>query len=257
MRKFKNLFKIISVSLIAALLFAAPVLASPTRTANPEIIFGDDNTNNAGEPFVLVASTILHGDEGVPLNPLIQLDFNKNVVNIVTNRNNVSGLHLVDAAGGSIPIEIIMPDDQLQTAVKRSIFLSPKELLQANTKYILAIDNTIIAKNGVYIETAYQFSFMTGNAVAEQSNALLESLGDNIVTYNSNLPLNENSVAGSSRVVSSTQSPLPSRDPAGPPISADLLVKLIAAVIILSFLFIIWGQIRRRSTKNQGNPAAS
>lgn len=242
-------FLFLPLTIIIILLITIPVFAAPTRTENPEIIYDDDDESlgRSNIPLTLVSSTVLDGGRDIPLNPLIQLDFNKNVVNISVNQNNLASYHLADENGNHIAIDVTLPDDQLQSDVKRSVFISPQENLLPESYYILVIDNTLKAKNGTYIDTAYRISFVTGSETQVQSNELLDSLGGNIVTYGSDFPLNENSVSGQRQESALTlQTPLLSSEPTSSPINAETLSKIIIAIAILSLILIIFIKIRKR-----------
>ena len=60
---------------------------------------GSGNGKNRNIPLTLVSSSVKDGDTGVPLDPVIQLDFNKNVSNITVLANNKKCFHHSAAAG--------------------------------------------------------------------------------------------------------------------------------------------------------------
>ena len=223
------------------------VFASASRTENPDIIYGDDE-DNPGRQLSLLSSSVMNGDRNAPLNPLIQLDFNKNIVNFTIARHNVTCYHLTDKEGNSVPINVILPDDQLQSRVKSSIFISPLEPLKPRTEYALIIDNDLTAKNGDYIDIAYKIKFTTGTSEREQNNSLLMSLGSNTLTFTTNTPLNENSVPGSSRVGGRSRTPLLAKQPAAFPLGTSSLVIIAFITIFLGIVFQIWGN-KTKSTK--------
>lgn len=180
-------------------LFCEEIWAVTTTTQTPDMTYGEeDDPQGNGTPLTLEAASIHSGQKQVPCLPLIQLDFNKNVVNLSVSQNNIQCFHLTDADGNTRPIKLIFPDDQLQRDVKRNIFIQPSDSLSPNTDYTLYIDSTLMAKNGTYIDQAYVIPFTTGTDTQGESNALLESLGDLLVIYESNLPPGEYSRPGSS-----------------------------------------------------------
>ena len=121
-------------------------------------------------PFSLLSCSVARGETGVATNVLIQLDFGRNVVNISVLEHNAGCFHLANEAGDSVPVRLLFPDDQLQRAVKRTVFLQPVEPLAAESRYVLAVDNALLAKNGTRIDQAYQISFTTGGEQAAQEN---------------------------------------------------------------------------------------
>ena len=232
------LFIIICIAVFLCL--PTSVFASASRTDNLNMFYGDDE-DSPGRQLSLLSSSIVNGDWNVPLNPLIQLDFNKNIVNFAVARHNVSCYHLTDDEGNIVPIKVILPDDQLQSRVKSSVFISPLEPLKPNTEYALVVDNNLTAKNGDYIDIAYKIKLTTGTSVREQNNSLLVSLGSNTLVFTTDAPLNENSVPGSSRVGGRSQTPLLAKKPAAFPLSESSLAIIVFIAIALGTVFLIWG----------------
>ena len=70
---------------------------------------GDGNGKNRNIPLTLVSSSVKDGDTGVPLDPVIQLDFNKNVSNITVLANNKKCFHLTEEGGEAVPISSPSP----------------------------------------------------------------------------------------------------------------------------------------------------
>ncbi len=155
---------------------------------------GSGQGKNADIALTLVSSTIEDGDTNVPLEPVLQLNFNKNVVNISVLEKNSKCFHLVDAGGTPVPINIIFPDDQMQTTYKRNVFILPQENLDTNSRYELAVDSILRAKNGSIIDNAHTIIFTTGVAATGGQNEALLELGDNIIEYNTALAKTEYSV---------------------------------------------------------------
>lgn len=187
-----------AVLFLALLVCAFSIPAAAVTTSTEEFqVQASKNDEDASMPFTLVDCSIDRGEIDVATNVLIQLDFEKNVVNISVLENNRSCFHLVDAEGKSVAIQVIFPDDQLQKEAKRTIFIQPVEPLSELSAYVLSVDNNLLAKNGTHIDQAYQVDFTTGTAQAAQENEVFDSLGDNIIVYESNTPMNERSLYGS------------------------------------------------------------
>lgn len=138
---------------------------------------------NKGVALTLEKSSIPDGDSDVPINPTIQLDFNKNICNVVALSNNKKCFHLTEQDGDAVAIRLIFPDDQVQQDYKRQAFLTPLEDLKPNTTYQVAVDHTLTAKNGTAIDNAHTFTFTTGTRRTEQENKALKRLDENIITY--------------------------------------------------------------------------
>lgn len=172
---------------------AAAVTTSTEGTPPPE----DETLESGKGPFSLLSCSVARGETGVATNVLIQLDFGRNVVNISVLEHNAGCFHLANEAGDSVPVRLLFPDDQLQRAVKRTVFLQPVEPLAAESRYVLAVDNALLAKNGTRIDQAYQISFTTGGEQAAQENAVLEELGDQMIALERDTPMSERSIDGS------------------------------------------------------------
>lgn len=228
-----------SFLLIALLVLvpAQPAFAANTRTTDSEN--GDDDSSS----FTLETCSIKNLDSNIPLNPIIQLNYNKNVVNTAVAQNNIGCYHLVDKNGESVSIKLIFPDDQLQQDVKRNIFITPEADLEPETTYTLIIDNSLMAKNGSYIDKAYKYTFTTGTSRSEESNTLLDSLEDNIVVYTSNLPPSE---ASSPDSQSDAQASPISEENTESSIDTQTLSYIILAVVIVFIVILIVFQILKR-----------
>lgn len=145
---------------------------------------GSGNGKNRNIPLTLVSSSVKDGDTGVPLDPVIQLDFNKNVSNITVLANNKKCFHLTEEGDEAVPIKLTFPDTQLQQEYKKQVFITPKEKLAPETSYRISVDNKITAKNGMVIDNAHTITFTTGTKATSEENAILKKLGDfNTVTY--------------------------------------------------------------------------
>ena len=178
-------FMVCLLCLIAVLGYSFSALAVTTSSGREIAEDEDDN----GEVFVLNASSVRNGSKDVPLDVTIQLDFNKNVVNVAVLQSNITCYHLTTRDGASVPIRIIMPDDQLQRTYKRNVFIQPQAELSPNTEYTLSVDAALTAKNGTVLNQYYDINFKTGTSAKGETNAILTELGDNIVAFESNLPV--------------------------------------------------------------------
>ena len=249
----RKIFHGLLMTLALLLLISQPVQAAPAYTDNADIVYNDDDLDEgSGRYLTLLTSSIAEGDRGIATNPLIQLDFNKNVVNFSILRENLASLHLVDATGTSVPLQVVFPDDQLQVQVKRVIFIYPQSTLEADAQYSLIIDNTLRSKNGDYIDMAYRIKFTTGNQEMAQENALLTSLGLNILTYSIDFPPNENSIPGSSRSGGRSQTPLLPKEAAPFPFSANMLLGAIFFSVSLGVLLLALEIAVKRKAKLSG-----
>ena len=246
----KKLFFLLKVFLIAALLFAqpcVPALASGVVTGNDPADDEDTNVNM----LMLVSSSVVNGARNVPLNPIIQLNFSKNVVNFLTARENVSCYHLVDADGASVPIRIIVPDDQMQQTVKRSVFIMPAENLRPDTIYTLAVDNTLISKNGDRIDDAYNIVFKTGTQISDKTNPVLAGLGMNVLTFSNDLPMNETSIPGSSPTSSALNRPAGNSRLSLANIDTGLLSRIVLITAAAALVLVGILQLRKKMTPTQ------
>lgn len=154
---------------------------------------GSGTGNGTGEKsdiaLTVTSSSIKNGGTNVPLNPTIDIKFNKNVVNMTVKDSNSKCFHLVDSGDNSVAIKIIFPDDQLKREYREHIFISPVQNLAPNSKYTLYIDKTLQAKNAKYIDNAHMIAFTTGKAATAAANASLKDLADDIEVYTNKLPI--------------------------------------------------------------------
>lgn len=184
---------IITIILCIVIAFAA----SPVFAGNGDGTgAGDGNGDgkNRDIPLTLESSSVQDGDRDVALNETIQLNFNKNICNITILANNKLCFHLTDAEGNPVAIKLIFPDNQVQKDYKREVFIQPAENLTPDTDYRIAVDNTVMAKNGTVIDNAHTISFTTGTRLTEEENKILRELDDYIVTYETASGENANSV---------------------------------------------------------------
>ncbi len=144
---------------------------------------GGGNGENRDIPLTLESASIRDGSRDIPVNPTIQLNFNKNICNVLVLSNNKKCFHLTDAKGKAVPIRLIFPDDQVQQGYKRQAFLIPRKNLKENSTYRIAVDRTLMAKNGNTIDNAHTITFTTGSRTVQEENKILKKLGDFTLTY--------------------------------------------------------------------------
>lgn len=184
---------IITILLFIIMAFAAsPVFADDGDGTGAGDGSGDGK--NRDIPLTLESSSISDGAQDVALNEIIQLDFNKNICNVTVLANNKLCFHLTDADGNAVAIKLIFPDNQVQKEYKKQVFIQPAEDLKPETSYRIAVDNTVMAKNGTIIDNAHTISFTTGTQRTDKENKILKELGDYIITYETASGENANSV---------------------------------------------------------------
>lgn len=144
---------------------------------------GGGNGKNRNIPLTMESSSVTNGASNVAVNETIQLNFNKNICNVTVLANNKKCFHLTDEAGNAVAIRLIFPDNQVQKDYRREVFIQPVSDLEANAKYRVSVDNTLMAKNGTTIDDAHAFTFTTGADRTDQENPILQKLGENIITY--------------------------------------------------------------------------
>jgi len=232
--------------------FAYAVTTSIDNTGNGAVSGPGNGTGqgtNAGIALTLVSSSVADGAANVPLDPVIQLNFNKNVVNISVLDNNAQCFHLIDQSGAPVPIKLIFPDDQMQTTYKRNVFILPEANLQKNSQYELVVDSILRAKNGTGIDNAHTITFTTGAAATGEQNEILLKLGDNIIEYTNALAKTEYSVPHEQEVQKPSATPQPSaKQPMDVGRLSSLLLAAIAVVFVGASLFFI---LHKRKGKDQ------
>lgn len=230
---------IITIILCIIMAFAsAPVFADNGDGTGDGDGYG--NGKNRDIPLTLESASVSDGARDVALNETFQLDFNKNICNITVLANNKLCFHLTDADGNAAAIKLIFPDNQVQKDYKRQVFIRPAENLKPETEYRIAVDSTVMAKNGTVIDNAHTISFTTGTDFTDKENSILKELGDYVITYETASGENANSVPvnkdGLDDVSEASGSDIAS-------IARIATVILIALIIVFTVIFIA---IRRR-----------
>lgn len=144
---------------------------------------GSGSGQNRDIALTLESCSLSDGQTDVAVDETIQLNFNKNICNITVLAVNKQCFHLTDEAGNPVAIHLIFPDNQVQQEYRRQVFIRPVSALEKHTRYKITVDRTLTAKNGTPIDNAHTLSFTTGTGKANGENAVLEALGENIITY--------------------------------------------------------------------------
>ena len=153
MRGITNMKRFVTVLIVLLMLLTCAVTAF-AGGGN-----GDGTGGGKNKPLALASSSVANGAQNVSQNPEIVLTFNKNVVNFTVRDNNKKCFSLTDENGKSIPIDVIMGDDQVDPDIKRIITIKPKSSLTPGTTYLLKIGGGITSKSGVSIGRDSYISF--------------------------------------------------------------------------------------------------
>ena len=136
---------------ITSVIFSVLMLISLALNAFAEGGNGDGTGGGKDQPLTLVSSSIPNGSENVSTTPEIVLTFSKNVVNFTVRDNNAKCFSMTDSKGNSVPVDVIMGDDQVDPSIKRIITVKPKSPLTPGETYLLKIGGDITSKSGVSI----------------------------------------------------------------------------------------------------------
>ena len=128
---------------ITSVIFAVLMLISLALNAFAEGGNGDGTGGGKDQPLTLVSSSIPNGSENVSTTPEIVLTFSKNVVNFTVRDNNAKCFSMTDSKGNSVPVDVIMGDDQVDPSIKRIITVKPKSPLTPGETYLLKIGGDI------------------------------------------------------------------------------------------------------------------
>lgn len=134
-----------------------------TCLANASIAFADGGTAagaQAGTPGLKgqkplsYLGTFLDGVKidnatDVPVDPRLQVDFDKNVVNSLIWTNNSQCFTLKSVNNEIIPIRVTKIDDTVDPTQRQYIFVHPASPLTQGTSYQLIISPNLLAKNGL------------------------------------------------------------------------------------------------------------
>lgn len=122
---------------------------------------GDGTGGGKDKPLALETSSVINGAQNVGLSPEIVLNFNKNVVHFTVRENNMKCFTMTDGSGKSVPVEVIMGDDQVDPSIKRIVTVKPKSALEPGTVYMLKISKSLTSKSGVSLGKDTYISFTT------------------------------------------------------------------------------------------------
>lgn len=131
-----------------------------TGTAWAEGGNGDGSGGGSDKPLLLDYSSLPNGSTDVATDVSITLTFTKNVVNMAVRDNNSGCFSLTSADGASIPVSVIMGDDQVDPDIKRIITVEAYGLSPATT-YTLTISGALTSKSGVSLGDPVYLSFTT------------------------------------------------------------------------------------------------
>lgn len=225
--------------------FAAPALAGNGDGTGGGT--GNGTGGNADIALTLISSSIKNGDADVPLNPVVDLQFNKNVVNLTIKSGNSKCFHLADSRGDVVTIKVIFPDDQLRKEFREHIFITPVENLALNTKYTLYIDKTLQAKNSKTFDNTQTITFTTGTKSTTAVNASLKSLGDDIEVFTNKLPIPD---SGLNKGSSATASGKPSFSFNNASLSV-IIIGFILTVVVVFFGILLF--IKKKNNNNNSS----
>jgi LPXTG-motif cell wall-anchored protein len=89
------------------------------------------------------------------------MTFNKNVVNMTVSGNNLECFSLYAADGSTVPVEVIMADDQIEPEKKNDITLKPLQGLKHDTAYSVKVSSALKAKSGATMAGDLTITFIT------------------------------------------------------------------------------------------------
>ena len=130
---------------------------------SPEDIPSSGSGDNKGIPVELAASSVVNGQSGVSITEAITLTFSKNVINASVAETNKAHFALADANGNTVPIEVVMADDQLEPVKKREVVIKPLQALQAGAQYTLTISKGVQSKSGDTTQDDIAITFRTAS----------------------------------------------------------------------------------------------
>ena len=136
------------------------MLFRSTGTAWAEGGNGDGSGGGSDKPLLLDYSSLPNGSTDVATDVSITLTFTKNAVNMAVRDNNSGCFSLTSADGASVPVSVIMGDDQVDPDIKRIITVEAYGLSPATT-YTLTISGALTSKSGVSLGDPVYLSFTT------------------------------------------------------------------------------------------------
>lgn len=121
---------------------------------------GDGSGGGSDKPLMLDYSSLPDGSTDVATDVSITLTFTKNVVNMTVRDNNSGCFSLVSSDGTSVPVSVIMGDDQVDPDIKRIITVEAYGLAPSTT-YTLTVSGALTSKSGVSLGSPVYLSFTT------------------------------------------------------------------------------------------------
>lgn len=116
---------------------------------------------NKDEPLSLVTSSITNGETNISIKPTIKLTFNKNIVNMSVSENNKTYFTIQKADGQTIPIDVVLADDQIEFEKRNDAVLIAKADLENGTNYSIVISPLLKSKSGISLGNEIRISFTT------------------------------------------------------------------------------------------------
>jgi len=166
----------------------------------------------------------------------------------VANQVFITANHLQDLT--FVLFETGVPQEQeVLYGTLALLFIMPAENLRPDTIYTLAVDNTLISKNGDRIDDAYTIVFKTGTQISDKENPLLAGLGIDILSFSADLPMNENSVPGSSPTSSALNRPPGNNRLSLNNINAELLSRIVLITAAAALVLVTLLRLRKVSIK--------
>lgn len=123
---------------------------------------GQGNGSGGGnnQPLSVESASVEDGGNISPEDG-ITLVFSKNVVNASVADTNKTLFTVMDNAGNSIPVEVVLADDQVEPDKKNDVVIRFPEGLEDGT-YILTAQAGITAKSGDVLSEDYTLNFTVG-----------------------------------------------------------------------------------------------
>ncbi len=120
----------------------------------------DGSGGGQGVPLQLSSSTPADGAKNVAVDVKIELQFNKNVINMSVRENNKKCFALY-TGNKAVGIDVQMADDQVQPELKRLVTVAPRQALLPGTAYVLNIAPELQAKSEVVLGKEVKIHFTT------------------------------------------------------------------------------------------------
>ena len=126
---------------------------------------GDGSGGSAG--LMLAATSIIDGQ--IEPGDSIILTFSNNVINTAVRDGNKRAITLYDDKENTVPIDVILADEQINPDAKRLITIVPLSDLSPGVTYTIAVDKSLQAKNGLYAVQDYRITFSVAGTAPEKT----------------------------------------------------------------------------------------